>query len=553
MRFGRTVPLTVVLVVLAVPADASASQVTKTADTDDGNCAVGNCSLRDAVKYGPANDVISVPAGTYHLSPALGEIQIEHGLTINGAVRGPTIVTADGGHRVVEIPNTGAPGPVTLRRLEVTGGNGEQTGLGGGIYANSGMLLTLDHVQVTGNNADYTNFTTSLATELGGGGVYSDGPLTVTGSTIDHNTINMHQGGRLLASGGAGIYALGGALTLTRTEVRDNSVSLSAAEAGSFEVEKNGGGGIYALGLPSATLDASTIAGNMVTVFGGDPNPHESGGGGIYTLFGNITATNSTLAGNTVQVYAPMLPDSGGGGLYTEESSATLRNATLADNTATNGAYNAGGALYRYGGTVTARATIFARNTADTSANCLGDVSSQGHNLDSGNTCGLTGPGDKISTNALLGPLASNGGPTRTLALAKGSPAINAAGLSGCPATDQRGHSRPRGPACDIGAFEADVPNAATLKAKGIKAKKAKLRGTVNPNGVATKYRFEFGKTKAYGSKTTLKTAGAGSLPIAVSIAVSKLKSGTTYHYRVVAINASGTTFGTDRKFKTKK
>ena len=86
-----------------------------------------------------------------------------------------------------------------------------------------------------------------------------------------------------------------------------------------------------------------------------------------------------------------------------------------------------------------------------------------------------------------------------------------------------------------------------------MKAKKAKLRATVNPNGVATKYRFEFGKTKAYGSKTTLKTAGAGSLPIAVSIAVSKLKSGTTYHYRVVAINAFATTFGTDRKFKTKK
>jgi CSLREA domain-containing protein len=553
VRFGRAVPLALVALLLAVPASAYASQVTKQTDSDDGNCTIANCSLRDAVKYGPSNDVISVPAGTYHLSPALGEIVIEHGLTINGAARGPTIVTADGGHRVFEIPNAGAPGPVTFRRLEVTGGNGEQTGIGGGIYAHSTQLLTLDHARVRGNNADYTNFTTSPASELGGGGVYSDGPLTVTDSTIDHNTITMHQGGRLLASGGAGVYALGGALTLTRTEVRDNQVSLSAAEAASSEVEKNGGGGIYALALPSATLDASTMAGNSVTVFGGDPNPHESGGGGIYALFGDLTATNSTLAGNTVDVFAPTLPDSGGGGLYTNQAGATLLDATIARNTATNSAYNAGGGLYRYGGSVTARNTIFALNVADFSANCLGDVSSQGHNLDSGNDCGLTGPGDKIKTKPLLGTLGSHGGPTRTELLLKGSPAINGAGLTGCPAMDQRGHSRPRGPACDIGAVEADVPNAATAKAKGIKSKKAKLRGTVNPNGVATTYRFEFGKTNAYGKKTKLTSAGAGTLPLAVSIAVSKLKPGTTYHYRVVAINAFGTTFGLDRKLKTKK
>jgi hypothetical protein len=262
--------------------------------------------------------------------------------------------------------------------------------------------------------------------------------------------------------------------------------------------------------------------------------------------------TNTTLSSNTVDVLSPA-PDSGGGGLYTNQASATLLNATIARNTATNSAYNAGGGLYRYGGSVKARNTIFALNVADFSANCLGDVTSQGHNLDDGNTCGLTGPGDKIKTKPLLGTLGPNGGPTRTDLLLKGSPAINAAGLSGCPAADQRGHSRPRGPACDIGAVEADVPNGATTKAKGVKATKAKLRATVNPNGVPTKYRFEFGKTKAYGTKTKLKSAGAGTLPVAISIAVSKLKPGTTYHYRVVAINAFGTTFGIDRKFKTKK
>jgi hypothetical protein len=55
-----------------------------------------------------------------------------------------------------------------------------------------------------------------------------------------------------------------------------------------------------------------------------------------------------------------------------------------------------------------------------------------------------------------LGPLAANGGPTLTRAPADGSPAIDHGGTraTGCPATDQRGVSRPQGPACDIGAVE---------------------------------------------------------------------------------------------------
>ena len=65
------------------------------------------------------------------------------------------------------------------------------------------------------------------------------------------------------------------------------------------------------------------------------------------------------------------------------------------------------------------------------------------------------------STNPLLGPLADNGGPTRTHALLAGSPAIDTA--AGCPppAADQRGVARPRGTACDIGAYEFQ-PAAAT-------------------------------------------------------------------------------------------
>jgi hypothetical protein len=69
-------------------------------------------------------------------------------------------------------------------------------------------------------------------------------------------------------------------------------------------------------------------------------------------------------------------------------------------------------------------------------------------------------PGSVV--DALLQPLSDNGGPTKTFALASGSPAIDAVPTTGagCPATDQRGVSRPQGAACDIGAFEVIVPAA---------------------------------------------------------------------------------------------
>src|SRR5205807_7410420 len=81
------------------------------------------------------------------------------------------------------------------------------------------------------------------------------------------------------------------------------------------------------------------------------------------------------------------------------------------------------------------------------------------------NQCGLTGPHDKISTNPQLGALSNNGGPTATLALAPGSPAIDDDPAGGCTdamsnllTTDQRGVMRPIGPACDAGSFEAPLP-----------------------------------------------------------------------------------------------
>ena len=68
-------------------------------------------------------------------------------------------------------------------------------------------------------------------------------------------------------------------------------------------------------------------------------------------------------------------------------------------------------------------------------------------------SCGSTRAGDRAGVDPQLGPLADNGGPTDTIALMAGSPAIDAG--AACPATDQRGLTRAQGTTCDAGAFES--------------------------------------------------------------------------------------------------
>jgi len=93
---------------------------------------------------------------------------------------------------------------------------------------------------------------------------------------------------------------------------------------------------------------------------------------------------------------------------------------------------------------------------------CIGTITSHGHNLDSDGSCGLTGPGDIPNGNTNLGGLALNPpGTTATHELLPGSDAIDAVPVVDCSvATDQRGIGRPQGPACDIGAFEVEVTTA---------------------------------------------------------------------------------------------
>lgn len=233
-----------------------------------------------------------------------------------------------------------------------------------------------------------------------------------------------------------------------------------------------GGGGISNLGI--LTVTDSTITGNTTDMFGGGiknfgtltlSNSTVSGnsasccfGGGIYNG-ATLVLTNSTISGNSVQMFF-------GGGIY-NTFQLSMTNDTVSGNTA--GCCHGGGIGNI--GTVTVKNTILANSLS--SGNCYkgsgGTFVSQGHNLSDDGFCSawLTGTGDQNGTPVGLDPagLKNNGGPTQTIALLPASIAVDAVPLSPtnyCTltdeitpvTTDQRGVARPAGSSCDIGAFE---------------------------------------------------------------------------------------------------
>jgi len=240
--------------------------------------------------------------------------------------------------------------------------------------------------------------------------------------------------------------------------VQISGVTIQHGNIGSFR-----GGGLRNVG-GTLTLADSAVVNNSA---GGS-------GGGIYNT-GVLTITHSSVLSNTAEVT--------GGGIRTSSAGSNtgtllLRNVTLTNNTADydgNGT-GEGGGLYRGGGVVLLQNTLVADNFDNSAGtkhpDCSGTLVSQGYNL-VGNNSGCNLPpttGDLIGIQSnpidpLLGPLQNNGGPTLTHALHPGSPAIDSGspatpgtGGGACEATDQRNVSRPQGPVCDIGAYEARVP-----------------------------------------------------------------------------------------------
>ncbi len=179
-------------------------------------------------------------------------------------------------------------------------------------------------------------------------------------------------------------------------------------------------------------------------------NYAENGGGGLHIVDGTLTIANSTITKNRGRFTS---------GLFVRTGSATLLNSTMAWNSG-----GGGGAIQNEWGTMTLKNSIVANN--DSVVNCYRTVIDGGHNLISDSSCGgIPATDPKLDPNGIQ----NNGGPTGTIALLAGSPAIDAGDDTLCKAApvnalDQRGSTRPKGARCDIGAVEMfllSAPNAA--------------------------------------------------------------------------------------------
>jgi hypothetical protein len=102
-------------------------------------------------------------------------------------------------------------------------------------------------------------------------------------------------------------------------------------------------------------------------------------------------------------------------------------------------------------------------------------------------------------------------------------------------------------------AAAATAPTASTGGASQVTQTGATLTGTVNPQGSATTYSFEYGTAVTYGARTADVAAGSGTKNVTATAAVSALAPATRYHYRIVARSAAGVARGADRVFTTDK
>ncbi len=101
------------------------------------------------------------------------------------------------------------------------------------------------------------------------------------------------------------------------------------------------------------------------------------------------------------------------------------------------------------------------------------------------------------------------------------------------------------------GASGGSAPTVTAGAASAITNTSATVTGSVNPNGQATTYAFQYGTSTAYSEQTAVQDAGSGAVPVAVTANIADLQPGTTYHFRLIASNASGTSAGSDATFKT--
>lgn len=370
-------------------------------------------SLRYAVAHAHSGDEVNLSA----LPLSCSTITLAHGPIINYVdtitLYGPNdrTLTIDGAYADRVLIHNGT-GTMMLAYLTVSRGYYDKGNYGGGcIYANGSV--TLYHATVS------RCFVESPATR--GGGIYAHGDVTLKYGTVAANRAGIGRSG-IGSNGdgnGAGVYVFGD-FSAYQSTISDNSASGAA-------------GGVHAHG--AATLIASTLSGNSAAVrLAAIVN---------YAIGATLTVKNSTITGNSTSA-----PSAAAATIQFDH--VVLYNSTVAVNAI--GGYVTTTTIMA--ATVTAVSSIIASNQGHNHTDIVAPQLTGNSNIIGSASVAL--PGDTITQDPQLLPLAENGGPTPTLGLKATSPAINAGVNPLKFATDQRGPGFPRveGVTPDIGAFE---------------------------------------------------------------------------------------------------
>ena len=413
------------LLAFAGSAQAETLVVATTADSPPanpvGSCSIGLCTLREAVTDAndntetPGADTIQLPPGTYTLpNDALPEIPGDVTIEGTGGARVTTITGADtngaGNLKGGAFAVGGASAKLTLRGLTISGNRltGTVPVGGGALAAGGGAALVLEDVVVRDNRSE------AASTSEGGGGIVGDGAsLRLIDSAVEANVFAGTASPA--AAGGVSWANASGAVEVSRSSISRNRVDPVTGTNGSAV------GGLEVNLGPSVSITDSTVSANTVSA---------SGATGFRT-----------------------------GGIDTSSvPNVTMTNVTVTDNVAGTGSGFTAHAISMFAGaSKTIRNSIVAGGGT---ANCFmsGAFSSGGGNIEDGNGCNFTGPGDLVNTDPQLGALHNTGGLGLSRVPLFSSPAFGLARPAFCSATDQRAVARPQGGACDSGAVESATP-----------------------------------------------------------------------------------------------
>ncbi len=452
----------------------------KAVDTSTPTTVVTACNddvaLRAAVAAG---GIVTFNCGTATI-PVSSEIPVSKDTTIDGG--GKITLSGGGKSRILHITsawNVTTP-LLTVQNLGFQDGfttdvpNTTSTKQGGGAIFEDGGSLTVINCTFSHNTCASTGQDVSGGAINGqgvgtliivgstfsdnsgsnGGGVGTqDENVTVVNSTFANNSATGTGGNPGNGGNGGGLTYDGAHISLTLCGDTFTGNKANAAGGAAFRVGYNDQGG-----APSVvTIDRSTFDGNSVDATTGNA-------AGLYLENVKLTITNTTISNNTGHF---------GGGLWAGQSDILdLQNVTVANNTASGGggiwfanqvtgtllnctiAGNTGDGLFGGDTGVALKDSIIANNvkgTLDSTTNCAKAHASGAPDIQFPQAGGVMCTSDVTIADPMLGALADNGGPVKTMKPASGSPAIGAG--ASCSPTDATGATRAT--ACTLGAIEA--------------------------------------------------------------------------------------------------